>query len=59
MLYSSPYGSNDDWYWMYATVKAGVKPSAATSRLLPQDKMHTFYLIMSRQGSSEAQMVLH
>ena len=23
MLYSSPFGSNDDWYWIYATVKAG------------------------------------
>lgn len=23
MLYGSPFGSNDDWYWIYATVKAG------------------------------------
>ena len=22
-LYESPYGSNDDWYWLYATVFAG------------------------------------
>ncbi|KAL3518515.1 hypothetical protein ACH5RR_021104 [Cinchona calisaya] len=21
MLYGTPYGSNDDWYWLYATVK--------------------------------------
>ena len=23
LIYATPYGSNDDWYWMYATVKAG------------------------------------
>ena len=23
LIYPTPYGSNDDWYWMYATVKAG------------------------------------
>jgi len=23
MLYASPYGSNDDWYWIYAAIKAG------------------------------------
>ena len=23
MLYASPFGSNDDWYWIYAAVKAG------------------------------------
>ena len=22
-LYTTPPGSNDDWYWLYATVKAG------------------------------------
>lgn len=21
MLYTTPYGSNDDWYWLYATVQ--------------------------------------
>ena len=26
MLYASPFGSNDDWYWLYAAVKAGVQP---------------------------------
>ena len=26
MLYGSPFGSNDDWYWIYATVKAGEMP---------------------------------
>jgi len=23
MLYATPYGSNDDWYWIYAAIKAG------------------------------------
>ena len=23
MLYASPFGSNDDWYWIFAAVKAG------------------------------------
>jgi proteinaceous RNase P len=22
-LYATPYGSNDDWYWLYAAVQAG------------------------------------
>jgi proteinaceous RNase P len=23
MLFATPYGSNDDWYWIYAAIKAG------------------------------------
>lgn len=23
-LYSAPFGSNDDWYWLYAAVQAGM-----------------------------------
>ena len=25
-LYSAPFGSNDDWYWLYAAVQAGRAP---------------------------------
>ena len=25
-LYSAPFGSNDDWYWLYAAVQAGMAP---------------------------------
>lgn len=23
-FYAAPYGSNDDWYWLYAAVRSGV-----------------------------------
>ena len=26
-LYSAPFGSNDDWYWLYAAVQAGMASS--------------------------------
>ncbi len=25
-LYAAPFGSNDDWYWLYAAVQAGTHP---------------------------------
>ena len=25
-LYYAPFGSNDDWYWLYAAVQAGMAP---------------------------------
>ena len=25
-LYGAPFGSNDDWYWLYAAVHAGELP---------------------------------
>ena len=28
MLYVVPYGGNDDWYWIYATVAEGRKSTA-------------------------------
>ena len=31
-IYLAPFGSNDDWYWIYAAVKAG-------ARLLPIPKI--------------------
>lgn len=37
-IYLAPFGSNDDWYWIYAAVKAG-KPgylALAVEQGLPQ-----------------------
>ena len=30
-FYATPFGSNDDWYWLYAAVKSGDQPSSAAS----------------------------
>jgi len=29
-LYVAPHGSNDDWYWMYAAVRAGARTGFCT-----------------------------
>ena len=44
-LYVTPYGSNDDWYWMYAAVAAG-----SQGRLISNDEMrdHVFQLLAPR-----------
>ena len=31
-FYMAPHGSNDDWYWMYAAVRAGVHASLCSRR---------------------------
>jgi proteinaceous RNase P len=42
VLYATPTGSNDDWYWMHAVVKAGRQ-----GRLISNDQMrdHIFQLL--------------
>ncbi|KAL0027358.1 hypothetical protein WJX79_004098 [Trebouxia sp. C0005] len=44
-FYATPTGSNDDWYWMYAAVKAGPK-----GLLISNDEMrdHMFQLLAPR-----------
>ncbi|KAK9822617.1 hypothetical protein WJX74_010626 [Apatococcus lobatus] len=44
-LFVTPYGSNDDWYWMYAAVAAGLQ-----GRLISNDEMrdHVFQLLAPR-----------
>ncbi|KAL3153111.1 hypothetical protein ABBQ38_012130 [Trebouxia sp. C0009 RCD-2024] len=44
-FYATPKGSNDDWYWMYAAVKAGPK-----GLLISNDQMrdHLFQLLAPR-----------
>ena len=31
LLYVSPVGSNDDWYWIYAAAQAGTGPAQTLS----------------------------
>lgn len=44
-FFVTPYGSNDDWYWMYAAVAAG-----SQGRLISNDEMrdHVFQLLAPR-----------
>lgn len=47
-IYATPFGSNDDWYWLYAAVNAGEllqtypmqKPAAHTHQLGMQAFLH-------------------
>lgn len=36
-FYAADYGSNDDWYWMYAAVRAGKISGLSSANLLFQD----------------------
>ena len=36
LLYVSPVGSNDDWYWIYAAARAGAGPAQASSLAVAQ-----------------------
>ena len=47
-LYTAPFGSNDDWYWIYAAVEAGrlrhcKHPTLTHHRVYPRSSLLAYY----------------
>ncbi len=48
LFYTTPFGSNDDWYWLYAAVKSGDPWHSLSSMVHSEPTLIVYCNILTR-----------